>query len=158
MGSLRFRHYKWTELRDFFFLLPSFLFIFLFLFLFIYLFTYLLIRAAPVAYGGPQARGRIRAVATRLHHSSRQRWIHNPLSKARDWTCNVMVTSQMCFCWAMTGTPFLLFYFLKILNDFYLFRYRWFTVFCQFLLYSNVTQSHIHIHSFSHIILHHAPS
>ena len=28
-------------------------------------------------------------------------------------------------------------------------------MFCQFLLYSKVTQSYIYIHSFSHIILHH---
>ena len=54
-------------------------------------------RATPAAYGGSQARGLIRAVAyaraiaTRdprricdLHHSSRQCWILNPLSKARD--------------------------------------------------------------------------
>ena len=33
-----------------------------------------------------------------------------------------------------------------------------FTVFCQFLLYSKVTQPHKYIHSFSHIILHHVPS
>ena len=29
------------------------------------------------------------------------------------------------------------------------FHYRWFIVFCHFLLYSKVTQSHIYIHSFS---------
>jgi len=29
---------------------------------------------------------------------------------------------------------------------------------CQLLLYSKVTQLHIHIHSFSHIIFHHVPS
>ena len=31
-----------------------------------------------------------------LHHSSRQRWIFNPLSKARDWTLNLMVHGQIC--------------------------------------------------------------
>ena len=31
-------------------------------------------------------------------------------------------------------------------------------MFCQFLLYSKVTQSYIHIHFFSLIILHHVPS
>ena len=52
-------------------------------------------RATPAAYGGSQARGLIRAVAYAraiatprricdLHHSSRQCWILNPLSKARD--------------------------------------------------------------------------
>ena len=30
---------------------------------------YILFRAAPVAYGGSQARGPIRAVAVNLHHS-----------------------------------------------------------------------------------------
>jgi len=44
-------------------------------------------------------------------------------------------------------------------NDLYFFHYSWFTVFCQF---STVQQSdpvtHTYIHSFSHIILHHAPS
>ena len=32
-------------------------------------FVFCLLRAAPVAYGGSQARGLIRAVATGLHHS-----------------------------------------------------------------------------------------
>ena len=31
-----------------------------------------------------------------LHHSSQERWILNPLSDARDRTCNLMVTSQIC--------------------------------------------------------------
>ena len=43
-------------------------------------------------------------------------------------------------------------------NDFYFFHYSWFTVFYQFLLYIRVTQSHIYLHSFSHIILHHVTS
>ena len=30
-----------------------------------------------------------------LHHSSWQRWILNPLSEARDWTCVLMDTSQV---------------------------------------------------------------
>ena len=42
-----------------------------------------------------------------LHHSSRQRRILNPLSEARDQTCNVMVPSQICFCCATRGTPLL---------------------------------------------------
>ena len=33
---------------------------------------FLLFRATPSAYGGTQARGRIRAVATGLHHSHSQ--------------------------------------------------------------------------------------
>ena len=62
-----------------------------FLLLFIYFF--LLFRAAPTAYGGPQARGLIRAVATAMsdpicicnpHHRSQQCRIFNPLSQAKD--------------------------------------------------------------------------
>ena len=40
-----------------------------------------------------------------LHHSSRQRWILNPLSEATDWTFVHVVSSQIHFCWAMTRTP-----------------------------------------------------
>ena len=40
-----------------------------------------------------------------LYHSSQQHWILNPLSKAKDRTCNLMVPSQIHFHWAMTGTP-----------------------------------------------------
>ena len=39
-----------------------------------------------------------------LHHSSWQCWIFNPLSGARDGTCNFMVPSQICFG-ATMGTP-----------------------------------------------------
>ena len=63
-------------------------------------------RATPAAYGSFQARGPIRATATSLHHSSRQRWILNPLSKARDQTCFLVDTSQIRFHGAMTGAPF----------------------------------------------------
>ena len=40
-----------------------------------------------------------------LHHSSRQRWIFNPLNRARDQTCNLMVPSQIHFHCATAGTP-----------------------------------------------------
>ena len=40
-----------------------------------------------------------------LHHSSQQRQIFNPLSKARDWTHILMDTSQAHFHWATVGTP-----------------------------------------------------
>ena len=40
-----------------------------------------------------------------LHHSSEQCWIPNPLSKAKDGICILMNFSQICFHWAMTGTP-----------------------------------------------------
>ena len=45
-----------------------------------------------------------------LHHSSRQRQILNPLSKARNRIHNLVVPSQIRFCCTMTGTrnhPFL---------------------------------------------------
>ena len=32
-----------------------------------------------------------------LHHGSRQRWVLNPLSRARDQTLILMDTSQVCF-------------------------------------------------------------
>ena len=40
-----------------------------------------------------------------LHHSSWQCWVLNPLSELRDWTCTLMDTSQIHFCWATSGTP-----------------------------------------------------
>ena len=40
-----------------------------------------------------------------LHHSSQQRQILNPMSEARDRTRNLMVTSQVHFPCATTGTP-----------------------------------------------------
>ena len=40
-----------------------------------------------------------------LHQSSWQRWILNPMSKARDQTRNPMFPGQIHFYCAMTGTP-----------------------------------------------------
>ena len=40
-----------------------------------------------------------------LHHSSQQCRIPDPLSEARDRTHKFMVPSQICFYYAMTGTP-----------------------------------------------------
>ena len=48
--------------------------------------------------------------ACNLHHSSWQRWILNPLSEARDWTCDLMIASWICFPCAMMGTPQVLFF------------------------------------------------
>ena len=85
-----------------------------------FFFFFSLFRATSMAYGGSQTRGRIGAVAAglhhsqsntylscicNLHHSSLQCWILNPLRVPRDWTCVLMNTSQVCFHWAMTGTP-----------------------------------------------------
>ena len=51
-----------------------------------------------------------------LHDSSQQHWIFNPLSKARDRTHNLMVTSWIRFhCTTMMGTPF---FFLKSLGEY----------------------------------------
>ena len=62
-------------------------------------------RVAFAAYGGSQARGQIGAVATGLPHSSRQCWLLNPLSEARDPTHNLMVPSQIRFHGSTTGIP-----------------------------------------------------
>ena len=40
-----------------------------------------------------------------LNHSSRQRWILNTLSKARDWTHSLMVPRQIRLYCTMMGTP-----------------------------------------------------
>ena len=40
-----------------------------------------------------------------LHHRSWQRRILNPLSEARDQTCNFVVPRQISFCCATVGTP-----------------------------------------------------
>ena len=84
-------------------------YLFLFYFILFYFGLFAFSRATPVAYGGSQARGLIGAAATglrqshttqdpsrvcNLHHSSRQRQILNPLSKARDQTHNLMVPSR----------------------------------------------------------------
>ena len=65
-------------------------------------FCFCFFKAAPMAYGNSQARGRIGTAAAGLHHShsnarsklhlqptphlNQHRWIPDPLSKARDWT------------------------------------------------------------------------
>ena len=78
-----------------------------------------LFRATPTAYGSSQARGQIGPVAAGLPHSHSNvrskrhlpptpqltaTLILNPLSKARDRTRILMDISQLCFCWATTGT------------------------------------------------------
>jgi len=40
-----------------------------------------------------------------VHHSSQQCWILNPLSWARDRTRVLMDPSQVCYYWAIAGTP-----------------------------------------------------
>ena len=53
-------------------------------------------RAAPKVYGSSQARGQTGAVAAGLYHSSQQRQILNPLSKAKDRILVLMDASQIC--------------------------------------------------------------
>ena len=45
-----------------------------------------------------------------LHLSSLHHQILNPLSRTRDRTCILNDTSQVCNCWATTGTPRKLFF------------------------------------------------
>ena len=56
------------------------------------------------AYNTPTATPDLSLVCD-LHHSSRQCWILNPLSEARDGTHNLMVPSQIRFHCATKGTP-----------------------------------------------------
>uniref|UniRef100_A0A8D1YX47 von Willebrand factor A domain-containing protein 8 n=1 Tax=Sus scrofa TaxID=9823 RepID=A0A8D1YX47_PIG len=72
------------------FFLPSF-------FLSLFLSFFLSFRAAPMAHGGSQARGRIGPTAAGLHHSSQQRRIFNPLGEARDGSCVLMDAGQIRF-------------------------------------------------------------
>ena len=69
-----------------------------------FFFFFLLFRAVLVAYGSSLARGRIRATAAGLCHSSQHCLILNPLSKARDWTCILMDTTWACYRLATMGT------------------------------------------------------
>ena len=92
-------------------------------FYFFKFFYFLLFRATPLAYGGSQARGPIRATAAGSQYSQHQiqawsatyttaHWntgSFNPLSKAGNQTCVVMDASQIRFHWATTGTPHLAF-------------------------------------------------
>ena len=99
------------------------LFFFVCLFWFFVCLFVLLFRVARMAYGSSQARGRIRAAVAsqpwqwwdpshvcNLHYSSRQCWILNPLSKARDRTQVLRDTSQIHFCCATMGIACVLFF------------------------------------------------
>ena len=94
---------------------------------FLFCFILFAFQATATVYGSSQARGWIEALATDLCHSHSNteskcicdyttvhhntRWF-NPLSKARDWTCVLMGTSQVHYYWATTGTPILLLFYL----------------------------------------------
>ena len=79
-------------------------------------------RTAPGAHGGSQARGLIGATYSSpayttatvmwylsrvcyLHQSSEKRGVLNPVSEARDGTCNFVVPRRIRFCCARMGTP-----------------------------------------------------
>ena len=98
------------------------------------MYLFFLFRAVPEAHGGSQARGLIGATAAvyltataiwdlshifNLHHSSWQQQILNPLSEARDRTCNLIVPSRIRFHCTTTGTPSL---YLSLFCLFVLFR------------------------------------
>ena len=61
-----------------------------------------------LAYNTATAMGDLNGIWD-LHHSSWQHRILNPLSKARDQTCILKDASQIHSCWAMRGTPILMF-------------------------------------------------
>ena len=84
---------------------------------------FFLFKAACVAYGSFQTRGRTGAIAARIHHGHchsntvsepclqptpqlTARWILDPLGEARDPTYTLMDTSQIPFCCTTTGTPY----------------------------------------------------
>ena len=95
----------------------------------LYMGSFFFFRAIHAVYRSSQARGQIRATAAshtpqpqlpayttatarpdlncvcKLHCSSQQHQIFNPLSVARDQTCILMSTCQVRFCWATVGTP-----------------------------------------------------
>ena len=96
----------------------QFFLFFLFFFVLFVFFVFSLFTAATAAYGGSQARRLIGAVAAGLYqnhsntrsepflrHSSWQCQILNPLSEARNRTCNLRVPSRIRFCCATMGTP-----------------------------------------------------
>ena len=55
--------------------------------------------APPVAFGSSRSRGCI----FETHHSPRQHQILNPPIEARDWTLDLMDTSQVCYWWTTMG-------------------------------------------------------
>ena len=86
----------------------------------IYLFIFAFFRAAPTSYGssrlGDESELQLLAYTTatavqdpshvcKLQYSSWQHQILNPLSKAKDETCVLMVPSRICFHCTMMGTP-----------------------------------------------------
>ena len=59
-----------------------------------------------------------------LYHSSRQCWIFNPLSEARDRTLNLMVPNQIRFSCTTAGTPGLCFELIFVYGVWYTCEYQ----------------------------------
>ena len=85
----------------------------------------------PPAYATDTATPELSRICN-LQHSSQfqQRWILNPLRKARDWTRNLMVPSRICFLCATTGMPRYYFLFslghgFDLTSDFLYFLHSW---------------------------------
>ena len=110
--------FKWTEISSQNWDISGSFLSFLFFSLSLSLSFFL--EAKPEAYGGFQARDGIRATAASLRHNHNNTesepylWptpqltrcqILILLSKARDWTHILMDVSQVCYHWAMMGTP-----------------------------------------------------
>ena len=88
-------------------------------------------------------------------------WGTHPMFSTLFVPVSTPVNSEGGFPFLHTLSSTSSFFFLRLYlfsNDFYVFHYCWLCS-VNFLLYSEVTQSHIHVYIlFSHIILHHAPS
>ena len=96
-----------------------------------------------------------------LHHSSQQCQILNPVGKAREWTCTLMDTSWVHYCWATTvswkifcsliPTYFISICFISKIS-LILLEYSWFSMLYWFLAYSKVNPLYIYIHPFFFLI------
>lgn len=66
-----------------------------------------------------------RSLICDLHHSSQQHQILNPLSEARDWTCNIFILVRFVTCWVTMGIPIFSFLFFPFLFISFLQSYLW---------------------------------
>ena len=105
------------------------------------------------------------------HMVSKRCWIHMYCMVSFIWsfrTCKVIIfwnTEYFLFIYLFFYNDFILFFTdclcglqhnYSVLPFYFLFKYSWFTMLCQLLLDSKLTQSYIH--SFSYIIFHHVLS
>ena len=111
----------WTQ-KNIFIFCPFFFFFFRFftkVWLICHVLSISVVQPSDPAHGSSQSRGWIGATAAglhhshsnagsafcKLHHSSRQHWILNPLSGTRDQNHILVDTSQALFHYSTTGTP-----------------------------------------------------